>query len=241
MNFFNRPSPNFDERQNGLKPEMVIIHYTGMKNTAAALAHLSDPASKVSCHYLIDEAGHIHRMVGEDKRAWHAGISAWRGQGDINSRSIGIEISNRGGAPYTPEQLVSLTRLCSDLMRRHGIPPENIQGHSDIAPHRKQDPGQHFPWQNMARQGIGHWPRPSLRDRFNTATVAKNPERLKRLFKTAGYPVDAFGQDKPSLAELVTAFQRHYEPAVFKKAKNIGKPTARTIARLRALARRIKP
>lgn len=229
MKLLHRPSPNFDDRHNGIKPEMIILHFTGMKSTEAALDHLSSPASKVSCHYLIDETGNIHQMVDEEKRAWHAGISSWHGKDDINSRSIGIEISNRDGKPYTREQLFVLALLCKDLMHRHNIPPENIQGHSDIAPDRKQDPGAHFPWEKLARHGIGVWPKVRLRDKFNAAAATRKPHKLRTLFKKAGYP------EQPSLPELVISFQRHYEPEVFKTENAAGKATASTIAKLRAL------
>ena len=229
MRLLQRPSPNFNDRPEGAKPEMIIIHYTSMKSTEDALNRLSDPASKVSCHYLIDEKGNIHQMVDEEKRAWHAGVSSWQGKDDINSRSIGIEISNRQELPYTREQLFFLALLCKDIMHRHHIPPENIQGHADIAPDRKQDPGAHFPWEKMARHGIGVWPQPTLRDKFNAAAAARKPQKLKTLFKKAGYPV------QPSLEELILAFQRHYEPEAFKTKNAAGKPTASTVFKLRAL------
>lgn len=237
MRMIDYPSPNFDVRRDEARPELIIIHYTSMKDTAAALERLSDPAAKVSCHYLIDEAGNIYRMVDEEKRAWHAGVAQWHDRNDINSCSIGIEISNRNNQPYTNAQLFALGLLCKDLMHRHNIPPENVIGHSDIAPDRKQDPGAHFPWEKLSRHGIGRWPVPTLRDKFNAAAAARKPQKLKTLLKKAGYPVDAFGPDKPSLPELVTAFQRHFQPAVFKQPDNIGKPTAETVALLRALGR----
>jgi len=238
MKVINHPSPNFDERHNGAKPEFIVLHYTSMASTEAALERLSDPAAKVSCHYLIDEKGNIYTMVDEEKRAWHAGVSGWDGKDDVNSRSIGIEISNRDNLPYTNEQLFSLALLCRDIRSRHNIPPENIIGHSDVAPGRKIDPGAHFPWQKLARHDIGRWPAPTLKDKFNATAVAKSPRKLKALFKEAGYPVEMFGKNKPQLKDIVFAFQQRYEPEIFKDpAKTPGKATADTVAKLRAVAR----
>ena len=238
MKTYNRPSPNFDERHGGQKPSLIVLHYTSMDSAEAALDRLSDPASKVSCHYLIDEKGNIYTMVDEEKRAWHAGVSGWQGKDDVNSRSIGIEISNRDNLPYTNEQLFSLALLCRDIQHRHNIPPENVIGHSDVAPGRKIDPGEHFPWAKMARHDIGRWPAPGIKDKFNAAAVAKSPRRLKALFKEAGYPVEAFGKNKPALKDIIFAFQQRYEPEIFKDAtKTPGKATEHTVARLRAVAR----
>ncbi len=242
MRCYDRPSPNFDERKDGAKPELIVVHYTAMASAQAALDRLTDPAARVSAHYLIDEKGNIYQMVDEDKRAWHAGISSWDGKDDVNSRSIGIEISNRNGDPYTKEQQFSLALLCKDIMFRHGIRPENIIGHSDVAPDRKQDPGQHFPWEKLSRHGIGVYPKPSAADRFNAAADADSPEKLKELLSAAGYGVDAFGKDMPTLKELVTAFQRHYEQDAFKdSAKTTGIATEDTVAMLRALKRLRQP
>jgi N-acetylmuramoyl-L-alanine amidase len=209
-----------------------------MDSAEAALERLTDPAARVSAHYLIDEKGNIYQMVDEEKRAWHAGISSWLGKDDVNSRSIGIEISNRNGDPYTKEQLFSVTLLCKDIMHRHGIKPENVIGHSDVAPDRKQDPGEHFPWEKLSRHDIGVWPKPSAADAFNAAAVARSPKKLKELFNKAGYGVNAFGKNKPRLKEIITAFQRHFEPEVFSDdTKKPGRATADTVAKLRALAR----
>lgn len=208
-----------------------------MTSTQAVLDKFADPASKVSAHYLIDEKGNIYAMVDEEKRAWHAGVSSWMGKDDVNSRSIGIEISNRGGQPYTKEQLFSLAMLVKDIQSRYDILPENILGHSDVAPNRKQDPGEHFPWEKLSRHDIGRWPKPTLKDKFNAAAVAKNENKLKALLKTAGYGVHAFGPNRPTMEELITAFQRRYEPEVFKENGTPGQATATTVARLRSVAR----
>lgn len=240
MKFHDYPSPNFNERRDGQKPELIVVHYTGMKSTEDALQRLADPKSEVSCHYLIDEQGNVFQMVDEEKRAWHAGVSQWQGKGDVNSRSIGIEISNRGHEKFTNKQQAVLVLLCRDIMHRHGIPPENVIGHSDVAPGRKQDPGPLFPWKKMAHYGIGRWPRPSCKDKFNAAAACKNEKQLKHLFRQAGYGVDAHGKDSPTLEQVVAAFQSRYEPLKFKKPKHIGVPNSDTMAKLRALVRQIK-
>lgn len=236
MDFVDRPSPNFNERKDGQKPSLIILHFTGGKSPEYALDILTDGnrEKKVSAHYMIHEDGTVYRLVDESKRAWHAGVSFWRGIEDVNSASIGIEISNRDRKPYTKEQLVSLAALCHSIQRRHGIPPENVIGHSDIAPGRKDDPGYHFPWRDMARQDIGRWPKPSLRDKFSASASAQRPEVLKALFAQAGYRTD-------DLPKTINAFQQHYEPHVFTspgKGEAPGKATGKTVAKLRALARR---
>lgn len=233
-------SPNFNDREAGEKPSAIVIHFTSMNSTADALQRLSDEnhVPPVSCHYLIDEAGNIFTMVPEDKRAWHAGISSWHGRTDLNSASIGIEISNRRHEEYTPAQLKTLVLLCKDIMHRHGIAPENVVGHSDIAPARKNDPGYHFPWKELAKHDIGIWPKPRLRDTFNAAATAKNPKKLTALFKKAGYDTGVHEDGTPSLAQVINAFQQRYEPHLFtdKNAKP-GTATAETVAKLRAVAR----
>lgn len=240
MKCLDRPSPNFNDRPEDVTPSILVLHYTSMTSTEAALDRLTDPSHEnpVSSHYLIDEDGNIYTLVDEDKRAWHAGVSHWNGVSDVNSHSIGIEISNRNGEPYTKEQLFSLTLLCRDIMARHDIKPENVVGHSDVAPDRKQDPGEHFPWQKLSRHDIGRWPVPSAKDAFNAAATAKSPRKLKNLFKKAGYGVNSFGKNKPSLEDLVTAFQRRYEQDAFTDpAKKPGVATEETVKKLRAVAR----
>lgn len=237
MRFYDdKKSPNFDERAVGAKVDIIVIHYTSMKSTEAVLEKFADPASKVSSHYLIDEKGNIFYLVDESKRAWHAGISSWMGKDDVNSRSIGIEISNRNGKPYTKEQLFSLTMLIKDIQERHDVLPENIVGHSDVAPNRKQDPGEHFPWEKMSRHDIGRWPQPTVKDAFNAAAVLKSPKKLSALFKAAGYGVGAFKNGEPTMEQLITAFQRRYEQDVFKNGTP-GVATETTVAKLRAVAR----
>lgn len=240
MKFIDWPSPNFNDRVDGEKPSMLVIHFTGMRSTADVLERLCDDKrdKKVSAHYLIDEAGNVYTLVPEEKRAWHAGVSYWYGNRDVNSSSIGIEISNRKHQPYTPEQMLSLTMLCQDIMARHNIKPENVVGHSDIAPDRKHDPGYHFPWQKMAQHDVGIFPKPTLREKFNAAAVAKKPEKLKKLFEQAGYRTEAFGKNKPTLEQLINAFQQRYEQDAFNSDKKTpGVATKDTVAMLRAVAR----
>jgi N-acetylmuramoyl-L-alanine amidase len=137
----------------------VVIHYTGMATAADARARLCDPAAEVSAHWLIDEAGHAEPLVDEAMRAWHAGAGEWRGQGDVNSRSIGIELANPGDRPFPLRQMRALERLLADVLDRWGIPPEGVIAHSDLAPGRKVDPGPRFDWRALAAAGLSVWPR----------------------------------------------------------------------------------
>ncbi|MGE4529478.1 MAG: N-acetylmuramoyl-L-alanine amidase, partial [Rhodospirillaceae bacterium] len=158
-------SPNHDARPAGAPVDMLVLHYTGMETAAAALARLCDPAAKVSAHYLIDEDGAVHALVAEDRRAWHAGVSAWRGEADVNARSIGIELVNPGHEfgyrDFPARQIDALADLCREILARHPIPPRNVVGHSDVAPRRKTDPGERFPWPALAKLGIGLAPQPA--------------------------------------------------------------------------------
>ena len=151
-------SPNFNERIGYVAPTMIVIHYTGMKTAQDALERLCDPAAEVSAHYVIDEDGTLYQLVEEDKRAWHAGVSEWEGETDINSASIGIELVNPGHEfgyrEFPPEQMEALSELCKDIMARHDI--GTVLGHSDVAPERKQDPGELFDWGWLAEQGIAN-------------------------------------------------------------------------------------
>jgi N-acetylmuramoyl-L-alanine amidase len=151
-------SPNFGPRRNGLRPELVVLHYTAMESCDAAERALCDPGCEVSAHYLISEAGEVRALVDEDMRAWHAGAGEWAGAGDVNSRSIGIELSNTGLAPFAAAQMDALERLLLGILARWSIRPEGIIGHSDMAPGRKIDPGRRFDWQRLARGGLSVWP-----------------------------------------------------------------------------------
>jgi N-acetylmuramoyl-L-alanine amidase len=195
MNIVEKPSPNFDNRGEQAV-DMVVLHYTGMKTPEDALTRLCDAVAKVSAHYVVDEDGIIYRLVAENKRAWHAGVSFWREQVNINHRSIGIEIVNPGhefGYRKFPRlQMESVAQLCTDILSRHAISPRNIIGHSDIAPGRKEDPGELFDWQWLARQGVGVWP--------SKPGAAQASARDLRQY---GYNVS-------DLPKAITAFQRHF-------------------------------
>jgi N-acetylmuramoyl-L-alanine amidase len=196
------PSPNFNERQ--LPVSMIVLHYTGMQSAEAALARLTDPAAEVSAHYLIDEDGTIHCLVAEDKRAWHAGQSHWRGITDINSASIGIELVNPGHEfgyrEFAPAQIEALIPLLSEIKDRYEITRGNIVGHSDIAPTRKQDPGELFPWARLARVRLA-LPRPT-----------KN--LMDPLWSDAGFllALERFGYEVTNKLAAVVAFQRRFRP-----------------------------
>jgi len=194
-----RPSPNCDPRPADAPVDMLVLHYTGMKTAEDALARMCDAEAKVSAHYCIDEDGKVTRLVPEDKRAWHAGASYWRGETDINARSIGIELVNPGHEfgyrPFPEVQITTLTLLASAILRRHPIPPRNVVGHSDIAPARKQDPGELFDWPRLARVKIGLWPEPAEADSTDVPNM-----------------LAAYGYE-PGEAAALTAFQRHFRPA----------------------------
>jgi len=201
MKVIERPSPNQDSR-GGVGVDMLVLHYTGMVSGEAALARLCDPAAKVSAHYAIDEDGTIYAMVPETQRAWHAGISFWAGAGDINARSIGIELVNPGHEfgyrPFPEAQIGALTALCRQILGRHSILPWRVLGHSDVAPARKDDPGELFPWAEWAAAGIGFWAAPG--DDLGEAAMAP-------LLAHYGYDPDV------SLEKAVAAFQRHFRPS----------------------------
>ena len=198
----DRPSPNFGDRPAGTDLDMLILHYTGMKSAEDSLVRLCDPFAKVSAHYLIDEDGTIYRMVDEGKRAWHAGLSHWAGETDINSCSLGIELQNPGhefGYRAFPDaQITVLIDLCSDILSRHTIPAHRIIGHSDVAPSRKEDPGELFDWRRLANAGIGRLPE---KTNGNDGMI----EQEARASLTAiGYDPEI------PLDHVLTAFQRHY-------------------------------
>jgi N-acetylmuramoyl-L-alanine amidase len=213
------PSPNHGERRGFARPDSIVLHYTGMSTDAAALALLCDPAAEVSSHYLIDAAGRIHQLVPEARRAWHAGVSCWRGERDMNSASIGVEIGNPGhdgGLPPFPDgQIGAVIALCRDVAQRCAIRPERILAHSDIAPSRKRDPGEAFPWAALARAGVGHWvdaPPPS--DPLFSRGMEGTPVRgLQSLLSLYGYDLEANGVYEARTETVVAAFQRHFRPA----------------------------
>ena len=216
------PSPNHEPRLAGAPLDMLILHYTGMRSADAALQRLCDPAAKVSAHYMIDEDGRVTRLVAEDRRAFHAGVSYWQGHRDINSRSIGIEIVNPGHEfgyrPFPPVQMEALTHLARDIMQRHGISPARVLGHSDVAPTRKTDPGELFDWRGLAHHGVGLWP-PGAEDEPPPGAAVIPPDMPCAAARELQQKLAIYGYETPDSATLdaatrivVTAFQRHFRP-----------------------------
>jgi N-acetylmuramoyl-L-alanine amidase len=223
MNLIKKPSPNFYEH-GSYQVNMILLHYTGMKSAEEALDRLTDKKSKVSAHYTIDEDGAIYQHVAESKRAWHAGVSSWRGEKNINAQSIGIEIVNPGHEfgykEFTPIQIDAVKNLCADIMKRHDI--DYVLAHSDVAPDRKQDPGELFPWKELAQSGIGIWPDVSDEDVVKAAGID-----IERALKDYGY-------GDFNLDDLIIAFQRHFVPEAF-QANTQGQVCGLTKSRLYAL------
>ncbi|NNE25063.1 MAG: N-acetylmuramoyl-L-alanine amidase [Rhizobiales bacterium] len=213
------PAVNVNERRDGKQADILLLHYTGMKSAEVSRQWLTCAESAVSCHYLVDEAGEITQMVGEDMRAWHAGEACWRGESDINSRSIGIEIQNLGhnnGYPdFPPEQMAAVTELCRDIIERHDFAPERVLAHSDVAPGRKWDPGEKFDWRRLHDAGIGHWVEPAplgggvflqLGDQGDPVSA------LQVLLSAYGYNAPVTGDYDEQTRIVVEAFQRHFRP-----------------------------
>jgi len=209
------PSPNHDERM--LATDILLLHYTGMTSTAAAIGRLCDPASRVSSHYVVDEDGKVLQLVPEARRAWHAGQSSWQGESDINSRSIGIEIANPGhsfGYPDFPQaQIVAVIALCRDIVTRHRIRADRVLAHSDVAPQRKLDPGEKFPWAELHRAGVGAWIAPSpISPGAGLGPGDCGPEiaNLQAALRDYGYGIAATGVYDELTQAVVMAFQRHF-------------------------------
>ena len=212
-------SPNHGERRDGQRPTMLVLHYTGMTSEGEALQWLCNPVSQVSAHYFVFEDGRVLQMVPELRRAWHAGHAIWNGETDLNSCSIGIEIANAGhpaGLPPYPEaQIRSVIALSKDLVTRWRIPAERVLGHSDIAPGRKLDPGEVFPWDELQREGVGHWVEPAaVQDgRFFARGDRGMPvEALQAMLAMYGYGLKINGMFDDDTEKVVAAFQRHFRP-----------------------------
>jgi len=231
------PSSNQDERPADAPIDMLILHYTGMRTAQEAIDRLRDPAAHVSSHYVVDEDGAVLRLVPEAMRAWHAGTSYWRGHSELNARSIGIEIVNPGHEwgyrDFPVLQLAAVCDLCLGILSRHPIPARNVLAHSDVAPDRKEDPGELFDWRSLAENGVGLWPTgiPDL----GAQGAIRDPASLNDV-RTAlgdiGYQVASEGAFDPALATVLRAFQRHWRPEAV-----TGEADAGTRARLSALWR----
>lgn len=212
LRMVERLSPNHDPRAEG-PVDILVMHYTGMKTAEGALARLCDPDAKVSSHYTIDRDGTVYQHVSEDRRARHAGVSYWAGVRDVNSRSIGIEIVNPGHefgyVPFAKPQIAALIGLSNDILVRHpAITPSRVVGHSDVAPNRKQDPGELFPWQHLAENGIGLWPRERPPHEWGRG---QGEEEFAKNLRCYGYGVPP-DIDWP-LTNVIAAFQRHFRPS----------------------------
>ena len=216
-------SPNYNDRPDGTALDMLVLHYTGMQSGAAAISRLCDPEAKVSAHYVVEEDGRVFALVPEEKRAWHAGVSHWRGQGDVNSRSIGIEIVNPGhefGYRDFPEaQMAAVSLLCRQILHRHpAIVPQNVVAHSDIAPDRKEDPGERFDWARLAAEGVGLWPgNPAPLDHpaLSLGDNGEAVEKLQRELAHFGYGIVLSARYDVATEQVVTAFQRRFRSSLF--------------------------
>jgi len=226
------PSPNHGERNGGRRPDMIVLHYTGMQDAESALELLRARGSNVSAHYFVFDDGRIVQMVPESRRAWHAGKSEWAGETDINSCSIGIEIANPGhdhGYPDFPtRQIAAVTALCRSIQTRNSIAPVRVLAHSDIAPARKQDPGEKFPWRTLYESGVGHWVKPAPIMDFGEALAPGSRGdavvALQKAFREYGYGLEASSEYDSTTFEVVTAFQRHFRP---ERVDGIADPSTR--------------
>jgi len=219
LKIIDAPSSNHDERT--LPISLLVLHYTGMESGRAALERMCDPNSKVAAHYMVEEDGQIFRLVDESRRAWHAGVSSWHGESNINSASIGIEIVNGGhdfGLPDFPDaQIKSVISLCRDIVRRNKIDDFGVVAHSDIAPGRKQDPGEKFPWAELADAGIGIWPEVKTTDQrilLDAQNIDKTHIHLvQNALGTLGYGLKVTDTLDSMTISVLKAFQRRYRPA----------------------------
>jgi len=244
------PAVNVEPRRDGLTPRLLILHYTGMSSAEKAIQWLACAQSKVSCHYVIDEAGAITQLVPEGLRAWHAGISSWAGEQDINSTSIGIEIQNPGhdqGYPeFPPAQMAAVIALSRDIVIRNGLRPRDVVAHSDVAPARKIDPGEKFDWRLLHLQGVGHWVEPEPVDpadpglgeaslgEASLGEGTRDPRVLsvQEALAAYGYGVEPSGMLDAGTAYALRAFQLHFRPA--RVDGRLDHSTASTLSRLLA-------
>ena len=241
--YIQRPSPNHGLRTADTPVDILLLHYTGMESEEGALTWLISPESHVSAHYFVGEDGRIVQMVDEGLRAWHAGASSWAGEADINSRSVGIEIANPGHEygyrSFRRAQIAAVIELCRDILSRHPIPPARVLAHSDVAPLRKEDPGELFPWAELNAAGIGHWVMPEnvvVGQLLQLGDSGPAVADLKQLFRMYGYGLGAESQFDEETAAVVRAFQRHFRPAQVDGIADVS-----TIATLEKLATALKP
>ena len=217
------PSPNHDARPDGEPVDILLLHYTGMRTAAEAIGRLRDPAARVSSHYVVEEDGLVWQLVPEDRRAWHAGVSHWRGHHTLNGRCVGIEIVNPGHEwgyrAFPALQMAAVCELCLGILSRYSIPARNVVGHSDVAPDRKDDPGELFDWQGLAANGVGLWP---------------GPDREPAADALAALAAIGYRTDLPPDV-LLRAFQRHWRPEAV-----TGEADAVTLRRLAAVLRRME-
>ncbi|MFL5108533.1 MAG: N-acetylmuramoyl-L-alanine amidase [Xanthobacteraceae bacterium] len=212
------PSPNHGERRAAI--DILLLHYTGMPDADGALQRLCDPASEVSTHYFVFDDGRLVQCVPEARRAWHAGEASWGGAADINSRSIGIEIANPGHGwhydDFPDAQIAAVIALGRDIVARHPIPPWRVLAHSDVAPMRKQDPGEKFPWDRLAAAGVGAWVAPEPITQSVALTMGDKGPKVRDLqaqLAEYGYGLLATGQYDEATRAVVAAFQRHFRPS----------------------------
>jgi N-acetylmuramoyl-L-alanine amidase len=213
------PSANYGDRNKGRAPDMIVLHYTGMPDAEGAIARLCSAGTDVSAHYIVLEDGRIVQTVPESKRAWHAGKAFWAGEEDINSCSIGVEIVNPGhdwGYPEFPlRQIAAVIALCRGIMLRRNVPSHRVLAHSDVAPARKQDPGEKFPWHSLANSGVGHWvqPAPIVRgETLKAGDISLDVQGMQQALARYGYRIPINGKFDGPTVEVVTAFQRHFRP-----------------------------
>lgn len=232
MTVIELPSPNHGPRRAGRATDMLLIHYTDMTRAADAVERLRDPAAQVSAHYVVGEDGTVWRLVPESERAWHAGVAWWAGESDVNSRSIGIELSNPGhshGYRRFPEpQMAALESLCRGILARHPIPPHRVLGHSDVSPGRKIDPGHLFDWRRLARAGIGLWPE-------KAASVSLSGAAVVDALAAIGYRTAGNDPADPANRAAFAAFRRHWCPETLDR-----RPDGRATAMLGAVAAAVK-
>jgi N-acetylmuramoyl-L-alanine amidase len=231
------PSANFGERDKGRLPDMIVLHYTGMPDVEGALARLCTVGTEVSAHYVVLEDGRVVQCVQEAKRAWHAGVASWAGEEDINSCSIGIEIVNRGhdwGYPDFPlRQIAAVIALCRGIMLRRDLPSHRVLAHSDVAPARKKDPGEKFPWDSLANSGVGHWVYPApirAGEALRLGSISDEVRPMQEALAKYGYGIETNGVFDGATQQVVTAFQRHFRPA---RVDGIADPS--TLATLQSL------